>query len=34
MRMKKMVSLALCLGLSLSLLSGCSDSSEPIQPAV
>ena len=29
MRMKKMVSLALCLGLSLSLLSGCSDSSEP-----
>ena len=29
MRMKKMVSLALCLGLSLSILSGCSDSSEP-----
>lgn len=29
MMMKKMVSLALCLGLSLSLLSGCSDSSEP-----
>ena len=26
---KKMVSLALCLGLSLSLLSGCSDNSEP-----
>ena len=29
MRMKKMVSLALCLGLSLSILSGCSDNSEP-----
>lgn len=29
MMTKKMVSLALCLGLSLSLLSGCSDNSEP-----
>ena len=29
MMMKKMVSLALCLGLSLSILSGCSDNSEP-----